>query len=168
MFREESLEYTMKAFADFLYQRCGGGSQFTDRRGFISISELHSQYEISVEMVEKWCDVMEEAMYRMKSDFNEDHRQQILDYLRYQGYEIIVWAKYKKLLKKRGPLFWLDGYMTYGSSSWLSDDEERWRQLGDAHTVRLMNQEMSCYRKDGLLSWYWTQLSQRYNSRVSR
>lgn len=109
MFREESLEYTMKAFADFLYQRCGGGSQFTDRRGFVSISELHSQYEISVEMVEKWCDVMEEAMYRMKSDFNEDHRQQILDYLRYQGYEIIVWAKYKKLLKKRGPLFWLYG-----------------------------------------------------------
>lgn len=71
----------------------------------MSLSERHSQYEITIEMVEKWCDLMEDSLDRMRTDFNEHHQQSILDFLRFQGYEMIVWQKYRQTLIKKGPLF---------------------------------------------------------------
>jgi truncated hemoglobin YjbI len=103
MFRD--LELQMKSFADFLYQRSGGGNQYTDRKGFIPIAESHAHLEIDEELAEKWLDVMEDSLDRCRQDFTEDQRQHLLDFMRYTAYEIIVWGRYRKSIIKKGPQF---------------------------------------------------------------
>jgi truncated hemoglobin YjbI len=69
------------------------------------IAETHSHLEIDEEMAEKWLDVMEDALDRSRADFKDEHRQALLDFMRYTAYEIIVWSRYKRSIVKKGPLF---------------------------------------------------------------
>lgn len=54
-------------------------------------------------MVERWLHLMEESLDECDGDISEDHRQYLLDYMRYQAYYIVVWGEtYRELIHKGG------------------------------------------------------------------
>ena len=95
----------MKNLCDYLYQRCGGASTYTDKRGIQSVIDAHAELKIDIILVEKWLDLMEESLDEMAKEIPEDHRQYLLDFMRFAGYNMIVWSKYTQSFMKKGPLF---------------------------------------------------------------
>lgn len=92
--------------ADFLLQRTGGPAFYSNRKGFLSIAEKHIKFKIDERVAERWLDYMEESLYEVKDQIRkEEHRNQLLDFMRFTAYEIIVFSKYRTEIYGLGPYF---------------------------------------------------------------
>eukprot|EP01031_Cornospumella_fuschlensis_P037676 gene37676-45770_t len=101
----EDFELNVQNLSDYLYQRCGGNSFYSDRKGFPNLGMRHQHLNLTERVVEKWLDLMEQSLDESEADFAPDHRTQLLDFMRFTAFFIYVFnTKYKSLMRK-GPLF---------------------------------------------------------------
>lgn len=104
-FFSADFERNVQNLSDYLYQRCGGPSYYSDRQGIPNLAQRHEELSFDHVAVERWLHHMENSLDEAVMDFNEDQRQQLLDFMRYTAYFMLVWSSKHRQQIAMGGLF---------------------------------------------------------------
>jgi len=76
--------------SEYLIQRLGGPSYYTDRKGIPSLLKMHYNFEISPRTAEKWLEYMETTLEEMVTEIDEPTRDVLMAFFRFSAYFMIA------------------------------------------------------------------------------
>lgn len=90
MFKSD-FEDLSQNLADYVLQRLGGSTYYTDRNGYCSLIFRHSKFEMTARAAEKWINHMEDALSSMDQEiFNEEIHDALIDFFRHSAYFLVA------------------------------------------------------------------------------
>lgn len=98
-------EHNIQNLADYLQQRSGGQSYYSNRCGIPMLAAKHAKFKITEQQAELWLEYMEEALEDVRRQISEPHRIALLDFMRLTAYTFVVYGKYNEDIIKRSSLF---------------------------------------------------------------
>ena len=78
---------------DYLIQRFGGHSAYSDRRGLPCLVNRHTEINISAAAADRWLDLMEDTLDEMADDFDDDTREKMMYFFRYTAFLFVANAE---------------------------------------------------------------------------
>jgi truncated hemoglobin YjbI len=91
--------------AEYLYQRSGGNPFYAIRQGIPDLGRIHSHLKFTEKEIEKWLDLMEDALYDFRDIITEHEGQVLLDFMRFQAYYFLTYRRKTEEFMKRSTLF---------------------------------------------------------------
>jgi truncated hemoglobin YjbI len=92
---------------EYMLQRLGGPSYYTDRKGHPNLIKRHAHVEITSRTAERWLDYMEESLGELENnDAIINHKQKtiLMNHFRYQAYYLVAAHEAKEELSAGGPV----------------------------------------------------------------
>jgi truncated hemoglobin YjbI len=87
---QSSIEDLIANESEYLIQRLGGPSYYTDRKGIPSLIKMHYNVEMTPRTAEKWLEYMETTLEEMVSEIDEPTRDVLMAYFRFSAYFMIA------------------------------------------------------------------------------
>ena len=87
---QSSIEDLVANESEYLIQRLGGPSYYTDRKGIPSLIKMHYNVEMTPRTAEKWLEYMETTLEEMVSEIDEPTRDVLMAYFRFSAYFMIA------------------------------------------------------------------------------
>lgn len=100
---KSSKEENCQNLGDFLVQRIGGASYYSERKGFPALIHRHAAFDLSEAATERWLLHMNETLDEMKDDIADEYRKQLSDFLRYTAIYLMIAQKSQKIMENLGP-----------------------------------------------------------------
>ncbi len=98
-------ETNVQNLTDYLMQRLGGPSYYSDRKGFPALGQRHSWLKLDLNMVILWLDLMEQSLDQMAEHISPENSAMLLDFLRYSAFYLLVLQEEQHENASKGPYF---------------------------------------------------------------
>ena len=86
-----NLETMAQNFGDYLLQRLGGPSYYSESRGHPALGSRHRHFEMSPRAAEKWLIHMESTLDDLDEDLlSIEEREALLNFFRYTAYFLVA------------------------------------------------------------------------------
>lgn len=92
---------------EYLLQRFGGPSYYSDRKGHPNLIMRHAHLEITSRTAERWLEHMEESLGELENNdaiINHKQKQILMNHFRYQAYYLVAAQEAKEELGAGGPV----------------------------------------------------------------
>ena len=92
---------------EYLMQRLGGPSYYSDRKGHPNLIKRHHHLEMTSRTAERWLDHMEESLEELESKENIiNHKQKtiMMNHFRYQAYYLVAAQEAREDMSTGGPV----------------------------------------------------------------
>ena len=92
---------------EYLLQRLGGPSYYSDRKGHPNLIMRHAHLEITSRTAERWLEHMEESLGELENNdaiINHKQKQILMNHFRYQAYYLVAAQEAKEELGAGGPV----------------------------------------------------------------
>ena len=87
---QSPLEDLVANESEYVIQRLGGPTYYTDRKGVPSLMKMHYNVEITPRTAEKWLEYMETTLEEMVAEIDEPTRDILMAYFRFTAYFMVA------------------------------------------------------------------------------
>ncbi len=104
-----SIESNTQNLTDYILQRIGAQSYYSDRKGFPALIHRHTYFQISQKYAEKWLDHFEESLEALSEDdggaVSDKNKAILLDFMRYTAYYLVAAQNLQRDMSKQGSTY---------------------------------------------------------------
>jgi hemoglobin len=90
---------------EFIMQRMGGPSYYSDRKGTPGLIKRHAHIEMSPRTAERWLEYMDETLeeFEINKDISARQREMMMSYFRWQSYFLVASQEASYQMSEEGP-----------------------------------------------------------------
>lgn len=103
-----SLNTNVQNLTDYILQRIGGHSYYSDRKGFPSLIHRHTHLELTEALAERWLGHFADALGAMGVEggvvVDDAHKTILLNHLRYTAYYMVAASNVQKEMASNGSM----------------------------------------------------------------
>ncbi len=89
MFSRTDFDQRVQSLTDFLCQRFGGPSYYSDQKGHPSLIRRHVHFDVNTSSAEKWLDCMEGSLEEMDA-IRDETKEKMMNYFRFTAYFLVA------------------------------------------------------------------------------